>query len=113
MGIYCRAYLNDSNTVKSGPVIKLARQLLFSIRFETHPISITDLIFYLINFTYRTDYFQNPVTPKLITDLNVDIANTKKMATANDLRTAFEAIFGANGVNLTNAIAALAPPALT
>ena len=38
LGIYCRAYLNDSNTVKSGPVIKLARQLLFSIRFEIHPI---------------------------------------------------------------------------
>ena len=80
---------------------------------------------YFLNLTKKTDFFNNPVTEELIeilrplvqqelTRINKPIAklpppieppeNLENMVDANALRTAFEAIFGANAVHLTDVL---------
>jgi hypothetical protein len=75
---YFTAFQNDPNTKKSQQVIDLAIKILLSIAYSIRPNSFTDLIYFSLNFTYRTNYFKNPVTADLINTYNSDItaANT-------------------------------------
>jgi hypothetical protein len=75
---YFTAFQNDPNTKKSQQVVDLATQILLSIAYSIRPNSFTDLIYFFLNFTYRTNYFKNPVTADLINTYNSDIttANT-------------------------------------
>jgi len=71
--VYCQAYSNDPNINKSQFVVDLAVKLFLSIRYKRIPESFTDLLYIFLNFTFRSNYFQDPITPQLIADFNSDI----------------------------------------
>src|SRR5438034_6153988 len=71
--IYCQAFRNDPNIIKSQSVVNLAVKLFLSIRYKRLPYSFTDLLYIFLNFTFRTNYFQDPITPQLINSFNSDI----------------------------------------
>ena len=71
--IYCQAFRNDPNIIKSQSVVNLAVKLFLSIRYKRLPDSFTDLLYIFLNFTFRTNYFQDPITPQLINSFNSDI----------------------------------------
>ncbi|CAB4426493.1 unnamed protein product [Rhizophagus irregularis] len=49
---------------------------------STHPI-LEDLVYYFLNFTFRTNYFNNPVTPELINTFNADLATANNYPLSN------------------------------
>jgi hypothetical protein len=70
---YCQAFRNEPNTNKSQAVINLAVKLLLSIRYSIRPSSFPDLLHLFLNVTYRTNYFEEPVTLELLNNLNRDL----------------------------------------
>src|SRR4051812_28524299 len=76
--IYCVAFQNDTNINKSQKVVDITVELLLSITYSVRPESFSDLIYFLLNFTYRTNYFKNPVTVELIDNVNLEISVTNK-----------------------------------
>ena len=64
--VYCQAYRNDPNINKSQFVVDLAVKLFLCIRYKRIPDSFTDLLYIFLNFTFRSNYFQDPITPQLI-----------------------------------------------
>jgi hypothetical protein len=125
--IFITAFNNDPNTLKSQQVVDLAIKLLLSISYFVRPEPFTDLISFLLNFTSRTNYFQNPVTTDIIQQFNKDLEanhitktltfatfqnpnppvlpnqpNTPVTMNQQDFENALGTIFGANGVNITN-----------
>ena len=128
--IYFQAFERDSNTNKSQQVINLAVKLFLSIRYLVRPTDFQDILFFFLNFTYRTNYFKDPVTPEIINNFNnqnpegkvytftantipnvinsLNITVNKMTAATNDqIKTIMENIFGVGGVNFTNALNAL------
>ena len=98
---------------------------LLSIRYHPVPRESKRLHLYFLNLTKKTDYFNNPVTEELIENLrplvHQELNKANKPPTelpppieppenlgnmAEDLQTAFEAVFGANATNLTNVLKA-------
>src|SRR6266498_2366478 len=71
--VYCQAYRNDPNINKSQFVVDLAVKLFLSIRYKRIPDSFTDLLYIFLNFSFRSNYFQDPITPQLIADFNSDV----------------------------------------
>src|SRR6266542_5005290 len=65
--IYYETFRRDPNTTKSSFVISLALKLLLSISYYRRPSLLQDLLYYLLNFTFCTNYFENPITPEVIT----------------------------------------------
>jgi hypothetical protein len=76
--VFCQAFQQDTNNYKGHQVVLLLRDLLFSIRYSQRPDPITDLVFYLFNFTYRTNKFDNPVTPEIINQLDQQVQNARQ-----------------------------------
>jgi hypothetical protein len=71
--VFCQAFQQDTNNYKGCQVVLLSRDLLFSIKYSQRPDPITDLVFYLFNFTYRTNNFANLVTPQVINQLDQQV----------------------------------------
>ena len=54
--IYCAAFQNDSNSTKPPQVVDLALKILLSISYFVRPNVLEDLVYYFLNFTFRTNY---------------------------------------------------------
>ena len=81
--VYCVAFQNDTNFTKSFQVVDLAVKLLLSISYFVRPTSLEDLVYYFLYFTFRTNYFNNPITPELITAFNTDLATVNNNPLSN------------------------------
>ena len=79
--VYLTAFQNDPNTHKSQQVVDLAVKLLLSITYFIRPEPFTDLISFFLNFTYRTKYFQNPITAEIINQFNLDLTTVNHPVT--------------------------------
>ncbi|GBC48416.2 retroviral aspartyl protease family protein [Rhizophagus irregularis DAOM 181602=DAOM 197198] len=80
------------------------------------PDSIRNLVFFFFNLTHRTNYFNNPVTPQLVAQLNTDIQTERNnnpnnlidnppvynqnMADEAAITNALQTVFGNNAANL-------------
>ena len=64
--IFCQAFQQDTNRIKGTQVLILSKELLFSIRYSRKPDPIRTLVFFFLNFTHRSNYFNTPITPQLI-----------------------------------------------
>ena len=82
--VFCQAFQLDNNRIKGAQVLTLSKDLLFSIRYYQRPDPIRNLVFFFLNLTYRTNYFNNPVTPQLVAQLNTDI-QTERNNNSNNL----------------------------
>ncbi|CAG8780250.1 9067_t:CDS:1, partial [Rhizophagus irregularis] len=82
--IFCQAFQLDNNRIKGLQVLILSSKLLFSIRYQQRPDPIRNLVFFFFNLTHRTNYFNNPVTPQLVAQLNTDI-QTERNNNPNNL----------------------------
>ncbi|CAB4405682.1 unnamed protein product [Rhizophagus irregularis] len=114
--VFCQAFQLDNNRIKGAQVLTLSRDLLFSIRYHQRPDPIRNLVFFFLNLTHRTNYFNNPVTPQLVTQLNTDIqaernnnpnnfidnppVNNQNMADEGAITNALQTVFGNNASNL-------------
>ncbi|CAG8767577.1 17466_t:CDS:2, partial [Rhizophagus irregularis] len=81
--IYCAAFQNDSNSTKPPQVVDLALKILLSISYFVRPDVLEDLVYYFLNFTFRTNYFNNPVTPELINTFNADLVTANNYPLSN------------------------------
>src|SRR3984885_8003718 len=63
--VYFAAFKNDPSNKKCRQVLDIGAKFLLSITYTTRP-SLPNLLFAFLNFTYRTNYFANPVTPEVI-----------------------------------------------
>lgn len=114
--IFCQAFQLDNNRIKGLQVLILSSKLLFSIRYQQRPDSIRNLVFFFFNLTHRTNYFNNPVTPQLVAQLNTDIQTERNnnpnnlidnppvynqnMADEAAITNALQTVFGNNAANL-------------
>ncbi|CAB5379958.1 unnamed protein product [Rhizophagus irregularis] len=114
--IFCQAFQLDNNRIKGLQVLILSSKLLFSIRYQQRPDPIRNLVFFFFNLTHRTNYFNNPVTPQLVAQLNTDIQTERNnnpnnlidnppvynqnMADEAAITNALQTVFGNNAANL-------------
>src|SRR5581483_8271736 len=72
---YFIAFNNDPNNTKSQQVIDLAVKIFLSISYSQRPWSFPDLLFIFLNYTHRSNYFQDPITSELIQRFEADNNN--------------------------------------
>ena len=62
---YITAFKNDPNNRKCDQVVIIAIGLLLSITYDIKP-DLPGLLFEFLNFTQRTNHFENPITVEII-----------------------------------------------